>query len=455
MSMKNPKAHIAGIGGEGWSAIAKVLIERGWEIEGCDATYGDRVKDLEKIGLKKFTIGNSADHVSTDFDYFLYNDALTYFPESKKEVDKAFELKIPTYNRDSFFPILLKDNDVIGIAGTHGKTTTTAMTSYLLDVLGDKCGFIIGGTSKNFETNARKGESSTFVIEADEFQDSFLGLNPKISLITSLEYDHPDYFKTETQYLESFLKFAKNTREDGLIIGFGDNKNINEILNKSEREFITYGENSDNDASIKSIEINGFMTDFEFEYKGKMHKAEIPFPGKQYAYNALAALLVVSNMGYEIEKAIPLLKNFKGTSRRFDYVEKNGITVINDYGHHPTELKITTEGALKTGKRVLVLYEPHQYKRCFELKDQFRGVFNGANLLLQAEIYASREEEPYPITNEEFFDVSKDGVLESQYVGSWDKFSLEVMKYAKSGDIILVLAVGHGSQIVQQILEKL
>ena len=453
------KVHIAGIGGEGWSWIAKILLEKGWEVSGCDLSESDRVKELYKLGLKDFYLGNSPTHIKKNLDAFLYTSAIKYNEENKKELDEALIVGIKSYERNDFLPILLWDMDVIAIAGTHGKTTTTSMISFLLDALGDKCGFGIGGTSMNFGTNGRNGDSQNFVIEADEFADAFLGLNSKFAIITSLEMDHHDYFSNFDSYIDSFCKFASNVKPGGKFLMWGDKTPTEKIKqsflkNNSFGNFMTYGENKSNDVVINEIEINGFKTSWKFSVGNKLFKAKVPFPGKQYAYNATAALVCCMLMGFDIDVAISKLNLFKGTGRRFQSTFKNGITVVNDYGHHPTELKITVDAAKSTGKNVIVIYEPHQYKRCAELLEEFRGVFEGVDLI-QCPIYVSRENPPYPISNEDFFNVTKTHTSSSMLCDSLESAISCTVSKAKSGDLILVMAVGRGDFIVNSLLERI
>lgn len=453
------KVHIAGIGGEGWSWIAKILIEKGWEVSGCDISENNRVSDLKKLGLKNFDLGNSSSHIDNSLDAFLYTSAIKYNLENKKELDRAIELNIKSYERNEFLPILLNDRDIIAVSGTHGKTTTTSMISYLLDSMGEKCGFGIGGTSLNFKTNGRNGESKNFVIEADEFADAFLGINSKIAVITSLEMDHHDYFSDFNSYINSFCKFVSNVRTDGNVLMWGDNTPVEIIKNKflkknSKGEFMTYGEDKSNDVVISDIKINGFETSWKFVVGKKMFNAKVPFPGKQYAFNSTAALLVCMFMGFDINDAISKLNLFKGTGRRFQSSIKNGITVVNDYGHHPTEIKVTVNAAKSTGKKVIVIYEPHQYKRCVELLNEFDGVFKGINLI-QCPIYASRENPPYPISDEDFFQVTKASSNSSILCDSVEDAVAQALSKSQKGDLVLVLAVGHGDLIVKNLLEDL
>ncbi|PIR42477.1 hypothetical protein CO058_03650 [candidate division WWE3 bacterium CG_4_9_14_0_2_um_filter_35_11] len=448
------KVHIAGIGGEGWSWIAKVLIEKGWDVSGCDISENNRILDLKKLGFKDFKLGNSPSHIKKDLDAFLYTSAIKYNVENKKELDKALEVGVKSYERNEFLPILLNDRDIIAISGTHGKTTTTSMVAYLIDALGDKCGFGIGGTSLNLKTNGRNGESKNFVIEADEFADAFLGLNPKLAVITSLEMDHHDYFPDFDLYVNSFCKFVSNVKPDGTVLMWGDETPVEKFKSISTGNFMTYGESKSNDIVISEIEINGFETSWNFEIGKNIYNAKVLFPGKQYAFDATAALVVCMIMGFDINDAISKLNLFKGTGRRFQSSVKNGITVVNDYGHHPTEIKVTVNAAKSTGKHVIVIYEPHQYKRCAELLNEFGGVFSGIDLI-QCPIYASRENPPYPITNEDFFNVTKSGTVSSILCSSLDEAISKTLEKSKKNDLILVLAVGHGDFIVHSLLERI
>ena len=455
--MEKMKIHIAGIGGEGWSWIAKVLLEKGHLISGCNLDENTHVKFLKQIGLQDFELGNSTDHVSKDLDYFLYTSAILSNPENKKELDYAKELGIKSLDRNEFLPVLLNDREVIAVAGTHGKTTTSALVTYLLDSLGNKCGFGVGGNLKNYNTNGRNGDSNTFVIEADEFADAFLGLHPIASIITNLEMDHHDYFKNFESYKKSFSTFIDQTEK--FLVIFGDDKNLLELGEFSTKQTFKYGEDDHNDYRIKNIRIENFSTKWQLKFEDQSYDIEIPFPGKQYAYNATAAIIMCHKLGYDIDTAISFLKSFEGTDRRFEMKKIKDVLIVNDYGHHPTEIKVTLQGALNNDldkkKKVIVVYEPHQYKRCAELLDDFKGIFQGADLLIQTSIFASRELPPYLISNESFFSVTSEGVNESIYVEDWQKCSELVLSKLKDGEeaVVLIFAVGHGSQISAQ-LEK-
>jgi len=453
-----PKVHICGIGGEGWSWIAKVLIEKGWQVSGCDINKNVRVGELKKIGLKDFKLGHSPAHINRNLDYFLYTSAILNYKKPLEELSKASKLGINSFDRNAFFKVFLNKYNVIAISGTHGKTSTSSITAFLLDSLGDKCGFGIGGIPKNFSINGRVGDSKNFVVEADEFGNAFHGLTPSVGVITSLEHDHPDFFPRFNDYLNSFKKFSKKVKNNGVLIGFGDNFNIKNLLKNSKLKTISYGFNKDNDYVVSHPQLLGLTTSFWVTPKGFPRsrsgiKIKIPFPGFQYALNSTASLLVCVFLGYSLKKASLKLLNYQGVKRRFEYQIINGITLVDDYAHHPTELKITLDQAKLTGKRVIVVYEPHQYNRCFAFKEQFKGVFKKADIFIQTSIYASRESPPFPISNEEFYKICAKGVKRSFYVNTWEKSPKLVKKLVKKGDLILVMGVGNGSNIVSKLSE--
>lgn len=445
------KIYICGIGGEGLSWIAKILIERGYVVYGSDLHTNSHIQDLLKIGLKEFQEGNPDLEIVKQCDTFLYTSALLSSSMGNEILSKIKKLGIPTYDRNNFFKILLGKNKVIACAGTHGKTTTSSMLTYLLDGLGVDCGFGIGGISMNLQTNSRNGNSDLFVIEADEFGDAFLGLNPYISIITNLEMDHHDYFENFQEYCNSFKKFIFNT--ENCVVVYGDDKNLQNLVRKSEKKYLTYGEGFNNDVRLIEYDIDEFKTSFKFVYKGNTYKGVVNFPGKHYVLNAIACLIVCDLLGFDINAAIKLLNGFKGTKRRFQSKTVQGVTFVNDYGHHPTEIKVTLEAALNTGKRVLVIYEPHQYRRCYELKDVFLGIFQNVNYLFQTQIYASRESQPYPITNEDFFEITSLNCKNSKLV-QWEDVTSNVLSVVKKGDLVLIFAVGHGDAILNNLVKS-
>lgn len=444
------KIYICGIGGEGLSWIAKILIERGYVVYGSDLKHNSHIQDLLKMGLQKFQEGDPDLEIVKQCDLFLYTSALLSSEKGNEIVSNIKKLGIPTYDRNSFFKILLEKNKVIACAGTHGKTTTSSMLAYLLDGLGVDCGFGIGGISMNFETNSRNGNSDIFVIEADEFGDAFLGLNPYISIITNLEMDHHDYFENFQEYCNSFKKFIHNT--ENCVVVCGDDQDLLDIVKESGKKYLSYGEGSNNDAQIIDLRVEELKTSFEFINKGHSYKGVVNFPGKHYVLNAISCLLVCDLLGFDINAAIKLLIEYKGTKRRFQSKSVRGVTFVNDYGHHPTEIKVTIEAAIKTGKRVLVVYEPHQYRRCYELKDSFRGIFQNTYYLFQTQIYASRENKPYPITNDDFFKITSMNCKSSKLI-QWEDTASDVLSIVKKGDLVLIFAVGHGDVIFNNLIK--
>ncbi|MBU4380750.1 UDP-N-acetylmuramoyl-L-alanyl-D-glutamate--2,6-diaminopimelate ligase [Candidatus Parcubacteria bacterium] len=449
-----PKAHILGIGGEGWSWIAKVLLESGWDVSGCDAgdiANNKHIQELLKLGLSKVYLNNSPNHVTGDLDYFLYTSGLLSYPKNMEELTRANELGVKSLDRNHFFPVILDDRNVVAVAGTHGKTTTSAMVAYLFDSMGDKCGFGIGGTLLNFATNGRVGESKNFVVEADEFGNAFLGLTPQIVVLTHLENDHTDYFKSFNDMLGSYRKFVNQVKKGGQIIGFGDNPGIERLVLNCNKDQIFYGFEPYNNCVLSKVTIKDFTTLWEFKYQNVVYKAQINFPGIQYALNATASVLACNALGYDINTTISHLPGFMGTARRFEKFVKGGVTYISDYGHHPTEIATTITGAKNLGKRLIVVFEPHQYKRCADLLDNFKGIFADVDILIQTDIFASRENPPYPITNEDFFKVTKIGVKNFKCIKDYKDVSDYLLTIVKRGDVVLIFAVGHGEKILDGI----
>jgi UDP-N-acetylmuramate--alanine ligase len=448
------KAHIAGIGGEGWSWIAKVLLGMGWEVSGCDC--GDisnnyHIKDLKKLGIRHIYNNNSPSHITPDTNYFLYTSALLSSPVNKEELARATSLGVKSFDRCAFFPKLLENRDVIAIAGTHGKTTTSAITAYILDSLGIRCGFGIGGTPLNFNTNGRVGESVEFVVEADEYANAFLGLYPKHEIITFLEKDHTEFFPTFNDIAHSFSMFVNKIRSGGKIIYNSDCLALKQLIKSSNKQSVSYGFDLESDWILSNPEIQGFTTSWRLQNGKEDILVSVPFPGKQYALNATASIILASLYGFNIQRIAHLLAKFKGTKRRFEKIQLPDFTVISDYGHHPTEIKTTLEGAKKLGKRIIVIYEPHQYKRCFDLKVSFKGVFDATDVLIQVDIFPSRELPPYPISGEEFYKITSTAVGKSKYVKDYKEVSGVLKEIVLPDDLVLVFAVGHGEQIVSSI----
>ncbi len=388
--------HFIGVGGFGLSAIARVLLERGYAVSGSDRVVNDLAVALERDGAQIYT-GHSAPNV-VGADMVIMSSAV---PETNPEVIAARENRIPVYKRFDVLAHLMAERRVIAIAGTHGKTTTTAMVTHLLIESGMAPGYIVGGVMANTGTNAANGTGDSFVVEADEYDNAFLGLYPELAVVTNIEWDHPDFFKTPEQLTDAFRKFVgRLSRDHGILLTCADDSGARALADEqrtNRRLAFTYGFDENATLSAANVETVDGVTHFDVVQGGTVHgRAALAIPGKHNIQNALAALYVVGP-GHDqaLADVIPYLSSFRSTGRRFEVrIDADGIVVVDDYAHHPTAIKATIAAtrARYPGRTLWAVWQPHTYSRTAALWDGYVGAFTEADNVVVTDIYAARED---------------------------------------------------------------
>lgn len=385
--------HFVGIGGSGMSAIARVLLQQGYHISGSDLNSNELTDALRRDGAE-IHIGHDPAYV-TDAEMVVMSSAA----HENIEVLSALAQGIPVYRRVDIIGEIMRGYVGIAVAGTHGKTTTTAMVSHILMEAGLQPTYIVGGVMRNTGTNAGVGDGNVFVIEADEYDNMFHGLRPQVEVLTSIEYDHPDFFKTPGQMMESFLHFVGLLPRDGLLIACADDA-ATEIFARN-REIVslpvlTYGIiNRMANWRASNIRYEAGKTLFDVTYKGHFQgMVTLNVPGEHNVLNALAALIVASSQEVKFTDAAAALATFKGTGRRFEVREDmDGIAVIDDYAHHPTAIRRTIDAAKRCypDREIWAVWQPHTYSRTRRLQEEFMLAFEEADHVVVTEIYAARE----------------------------------------------------------------
>lgn len=455
-------AFLIGIGGSGLSAIARLLVEKGYQVSGSDLEYSSYASELENLGATVY-IGHRADQIS-GADFAIRSSAI---PEDNVEFQAAIDAQIPVYKRSEFLGKITADHMCIAVAGTHGKTTTTAMISWMLTALDQDPSFIIGGVSKNLEKNAHAGIGSAFVIEADEYDYMFLGLRPHIAVVTNIEHDHPDCFPTQDDFYQAFVEFVKQIPEDGILLACSDNPRALDLLDMAGEKLSintrAYGLDMLEDGMSPNYVVHNLSLNqagsYNFEiYQGQSNLAEITLqvPGMHNVRNTLASLAVAHLLDLPLEKAARALSEFQGTERRFEIKgEVSGITIIDDYAHHPTEIQTTLQAARNRypDRELWAVWQPHTYSRTETLFDEYLTAFSEADHVLVTEIFASRE----PVRD----DFSALQVVQAMKHkdSSFMTSKLQVVDYLlanlQPGDVVLVLSAGDANLISAQIVERL
>lgn len=391
------KIHLIGIGGAGMSGIAEVLINLGYEVSGSDLREGAMTKRLASLGAV-VRIGHEASHV-VGVDVVVTSTAVD---RENVEVNEARARRIPIIPRAEMLAELMRFRFGIAVAGTHGKTTTTSLTASILAEGELDPTFVIGGRLNSAGTNARLGESAYLVAEADESDASFLYLQPMMAIVTNIDQDHMETYGGDYQQLKSaFLEFLHHVPFYGLAILCLDDPGVQEILPDISKPVRTYGFSEKADIRAKGIVQKGFQTHFSVERKGAEQPLAVTLnlPGRHNVQNALAAISVATELAVSDEAIIKALAEFKGIGRRFQEngsieVEGGEVLLIDDYGHHPTEVAATLE-AVKNGwpeRRLVLIFQPHRYTRTRDLFEDFVHVLSGSDVLLLLDIYSAGEE---------------------------------------------------------------
>ena len=448
--------HFIGIGGAGLSPIARVLLERGHQVSGSDLVMSLSAQELREMGAK-VSIGHDAANVS-GADVVIRSSAI---PDTNVEVEAGQAAGLPVIKRVDFLAELTTNKKVIAVAGTHGKTTTTAMIAWCLSQMGLDPSFVIGGISKNLGTNAHAGSGKYFVIEADEYDGMFLGLAPDVLVVTVVEHDHPDCYPTPESYFNAFLKLTGLIKPGGLLIADGDHPGASRLLNTARGDFrkISYGSGESLDYIVNQIHHNpGCGVSFNLLTSSKAINAldikgiTLPIPGDHNAHNAAAALMVIHQLDLPVDKAISALEKYTGTGRRYDVQGiANGITVIDDYAHHPTEIRTTLSAARcqYPDRQICVVWQPHTYSRTRELINDFKDAFSDCDHVIVTEIYPSREKKQ---------DYSSKEVVklmchpDAHQIAELKDVTIYLIDHLKSGDVLLVLSAGDADQISRDVI---
>jgi UDP-N-acetylmuramate--alanine ligase len=456
--------HFIGIGGTGLSAIARLLLEMGTTVSGSDRVLSPFAEKLQADGVTVF-VGHRAENVA-GANWVVRSSAVA---DDNPEVQEARARGIPVYKRADFLGRLMEDKIGIAVAGTHGKTTTTAMIAWMLFALGRDPSFIIGSTLINLKTNARAGKGTPFVIEADEYDRMFLGLKPFIGIVTNLEHDHPDCYPTFEDMLAAFETFVSLIPADGTLIACLDDAGAGTLMNNARKvgkNVLAYGLQGENTIHApqwtlaRNLKPNS-RGGFDFEAVSNLFPetesitVSLQVPGRHNVQNSLAALSVAALLGMPPKKAAEALGEFRGTGRRFEVLgEANGVTIINDYGHHPTEIKATLAGARARypGRRIWAVWQPHTYSRTQTLFEYFVSAFNDADEVLVTEVYASRE------AKQDFTSamvVSSMRHPSAHFTAELKDTTKYLLDHLQPGDVLIVFSAGDADQVSADVLAGL
>jgi UDP-N-acetylmuramate--alanine ligase len=452
-------AHFIGIGGIGMSGIAEILLNLGMKVSGSDLRRGPVTDRLARMGATIYE-GHKASNVAGATVVV----ASSAVPATNPEVVEAHDRKIPVIQRAEMLAELMRLKYSIAIAGMHGKTTTTSMVASVLAAGGLDPTVVVGGRVDSLGSNAKLGSSRYMVVEADESDRSFLKLSPILAVVTNLDREHMDCYRDMADVEEAFLAFMDKVPFYGAVTACVDNPLLREILPRAERRVFTYGVADESDYRLEFLDsgqacpssVQSCFAHFQVRTANELlGPFELHVPGRHNVLNATAAVAIAHQLEVSSEQIAEGLRRFSGVDRRFQQRgQARGVTVVDDYGHHPTEIRATLAAARECGHwRIHVVFQPHRYSRTFDLLDEFSGAFRDADSVIVLPIYAASED-PIPGVTAERLAQRIEGP-QVQFAPDFASAVAAVAAQAKEGDLILTLGAGNVSQLAPQILAAL
>ncbi len=459
MFKKYQHIHFVGIGGIGMSGIAEVLLNLGYRVSGSDAKASVITERLSELGASVFE-----GHGASNIDGAQVVVTSTAVRADNPEVAEAVRRQIPVIPRAEMLAELMRLKYGIAIAGSHGKTTTTSMVATVLDRADLDPTIVVGGRINTIGSNAKLGHGDFMVVEADESDKSFLKLSPTIAVVTNIDLEHLDFYSGIEEIRSYFVQFVNKVPFYGSVIICLDDSNIQMIIPQIARRVITYGMRAHAEISAFDVRISreNFGSDFAVRRKGEeLGRIRLHVPGEHNVLNALAAVAVGLDLEVDFQVIAEGLEAFRGAERRFQIKgliegERNGILVVDDYGHHPTEIRATLAAAKTSGRRLVALFQPHRYTRTAALHEDFARSFYDADVVLLCDIYAASED-PIPGVNSQTLaeEIEKFGHRNARYIGGVEQGKQALLDSVEPGDLVLTLGAGNVWRAGEEFLEAM
>lgn len=453
--MNQPKSYfLVGIGGIGMQAVARLLKSFGNQVAGSDMNDFPARVDMENEGITIY-VGHEAAHITKDIDEVIYSVAI---PETNPEIMEAKKLGLSLRRRLEVVGELMAKKYGIAISGTHGKTTTTTMLTIILQAAGRYPTSLIGAEVRTMKSNFLFGTGPQMIVEACEYGRSFMDLRPKMIILTNIEADHLDYYKDLEDIKQAFVDFVKLLPKDGVVIANGDDENVKEVVARAHPPKVVwagFGENN----QIRATNLEFVEGSLYFSMNGS--RLHLHVPGRHNVHNAVLAWAAARELGVDnktVEYA--LHDDFKGAARRFEIIgTTKGITFMDDYAHHPTEIRALLEGARQyfMGRKLMVVFHPHQYSRTRILLDEFAKSFNDADQVVVAPIYAVRdtEEDKQAVNSEKLVEAINQVSNNAVYVGDFPKIKEYMLEKLEPGNVLVTLGAGQADVFGRELLEEL
>lgn len=456
------RVHFIGIGGVGMSGIARVAHDQGMKVTGSDLKESRYTKQLREAGIEVFIGHDSVNIPNPPPDVVVVSTAIL---PNNPELIAAHERNLEIWHRAKMLALLGEGRKTLAVAGTHGKTTSSSMLASTLDAMGEDPSFLIGGIVRAYQTNARSGKGEFYVVEADESDKSFMHLTPCAILVTNIEADHLDHYRDLDEIYSKFEEFIASLPEEGVCVVCGEDEELLRVARKTDVKLYTYGFGDAFDICIDSYEASGLGSSFECRMPdGTRIKGSVKQnPGRHNVLNAVGVLGLIWAVGLSAAKAAEALAEFSGVKRRFDLIDEvEGITIVDDYAHHPTEIAATIAAAKSLGfKKVHVLFQPHRYSRAelFTeiLKDEFGRAFDEADSVTFMDVYPAGETPIPGISGKTFMNVilEHEGHPLCDYKPHRSEIVPSFVSSLKEGDLLLTMGAGDITAIGAQLADAL
>jgi UDP-N-acetylmuramate--alanine ligase len=457
MFKKYQHIHFVGIGGIGMSGIAEVLLNLGYRVSGSDARKSAITARLEALGASVYE-----GHAASNVEGAQVVVTSTAVRANNPEVVEAHRNKVPVIPRAEMLAELMRLKYGIAIAGSHGKTTTTSMVATLLDKAGVDPTVVVGGRVNTLGSNAKLGRGDFMVVEADESDKSFLKLSPTIAVVTNIDLEHLDFYSGIEEIRDHFVQFVNKVPFYGAVIICLDDVNVQTIIPQIKRRVITYGMRAHAEIAASEVQImrENFGSEFTVKHRGEtLGRVKLNVPGEHNVCNALAAVAVALELEIPFEKIAAGLEAFNGTGRRFEIkgiVEEQDVLVVDDYGHHPTEIRATLAAAKTSGRRIVTLFQPHRYTRTAALHKEFARAFYDADVVLLSDIYAASEDPIEGVTAQSLAEeTEKYGHRNVRYIGAIESGADALKAIVQPGDLVMTLGAGSVSKVGDEFLQAM
>ncbi len=432
--------HFVGIGGIGMSALARLMVALGYRVSGSDIKAGRLLGELERIGIDVH-VGHRAGNIG-EADCLVVSSSIK---DQNPEILAAQALKVPIIHRGEMLAVLMDAQRGIAISGTHGKSTTTAMLAYILESACWDPTTYVGAIVPKYNSNAKTGFGDWFICEADESDESFLRLNPEIAVVTNIDSDHMDHYVERSRQLVSFRRFLEKLPSKGFGVISADDDGVAELGGVFGKPLVTFGIDNPADCMAENITDGDFASSFDIIWRGKkLGRLTLGAPGQYNVQNALAACAVAFGLGIEFEHIKAGLEEYKGISRRFEVHKNNGFMVVDDYAHHPTEVKATLSAArASTDRRIIAVFQPHRYTRTHFLHEEYGHAFGDVDLVVVTDIYSAGERPIENVSSRLVVEsIRRNSNVEVAELGDLDRTIEWLKKEVRPGDVIITLGAG-------------